>query len=187
MEPSDSLDIEGSLHGDGEAYARLVRRYQDQIAAQMWRFSHNPVELEELVQDVFVEAYIALKGFRGEAPLLHWLRRIATRVGYRYWKRRRRQERHLALDDWDALTADPGPAQQEAADMLQSLLGRLSPADRLVLTLVHLEGLTVAQAAERTGWSRIVVKVRAHRARKRLKALLEKWESEGENRSRHGG
>ena len=53
----DQRDIAASLKGDGEAYARLVRQYQDRVAAQMWRFTRDPVVLEELVQEVFVEAY----------------------------------------------------------------------------------------------------------------------------------
>jgi DNA-directed RNA polymerase specialized sigma24 family protein len=54
----DQRDIAASLNGDGEAYARLVRHYQDQVAAQMWRFTRHPAVLEELVQEVFVEAYL---------------------------------------------------------------------------------------------------------------------------------
>ena len=50
-------------------------------------FSRQPAVAEEMVQDVFVEAYLSLRGFRGSAPFAHWLQKIATRVGYRYWKR----------------------------------------------------------------------------------------------------
>ena len=74
-----------------QAYARLVRRYQSEIADQMWRFSRQVSVAEELVQEVFVEAYFSLAKFRGQSPLLHWLRRIATRVGYRYWKHEARR------------------------------------------------------------------------------------------------
>jgi len=178
IDPSDLQDVQLSLRGDGDAYARLIRRYQDDIAAQMRRFTRNAAMVEELVQDVFVEAYTSLPGYRGDAPLLHWLRRIATRAGYRYWKQRRRHDRgRVALEDWDQLPA-PGSGrdlqQKEAADLLDWLLGQLSPADRLAVTLLHLEELSVAQVARRTGWSRVGVKVRAHRARKKLRAMLEK-------------
>ena len=69
----------------------------------MWRFTRDRVQWEELVHDVFVEAYLSLRSYRGEAPLLHWLRKIATRVGYRWWKHRNRQkvETSLELQDWD--------------------------------------------------------------------------------------
>ena len=60
--------------------------------------------------------------------------------------------------------------------MLHELLAKLPPRDRLVLTLLYLEGLSVAQAAQRAGWSKAMVKVQAFRARKKLRALLEKVE-----------
>jgi len=169
---TDEQDIRATLGGDGDAYARLVRRHQDEIARQMWRFTRDRRDLEELVHDVFVEAYFSLAGFRGRAPLSHWLARIATRVGYRYWKRRKaRRPATLSLAEWDAV-ADPPADARQAGELLGRLLARLRPRDRLVLTLMYLEGRSVAQTAELTGWSRTMVKVQAHRARKRLKAAL---------------
>jgi RNA polymerase sigma-70 factor, ECF subfamily len=177
MDGSDLQDIQASLRGDGQAYARLVARYQQEIATQMWRFTHDRGKLEELVHDVFVEAYLSLRSFRGSSPLLHWLRRIATRVGYRYWRNQKRQQAHqVVLQDWDEVVGqqDRTLEQQQASELLERLMGQLSPADRLVLTLLHLEELSVAQVAAQTGWSQVGVKVRAHRARKKLKVLLEK-------------
>jgi RNA polymerase sigma-70 factor (ECF subfamily) len=172
----DRKDIAESLAGDGEGFARLVRRYQDRVAAQMWRFTRDAVVLDQLVQDVFVEAYLSLKGFRGRAPFLHWLRRIATRVGFRYWRSQARiEEREEALKETNLnLTAAPETlTPSEAADMLYQLLGKLLPADRLVLTLFYFEECDVKEISARSGWNRALVKVRLHRARKKLKSLLE--------------
>jgi len=177
MDAADRADIDATLAGDREAYGRLVARHQDAIARRMWRFTRDRRQLEELVEDVFVEAYLSLSGFRAEAPLGHWLSRIATRVGYRFWKRRRREAaRALPLQDWDGPADDAGDdlEAREAAERLHGLLARLPPRDRLVLTLLYVEGLSVADAAEHAGWSRTMVKVQAHRARKKLRALLEK-------------
>ena len=171
----DQGDIAASLNGDGEAYARVVRHYQDQVAAQMWRFTRDPAVLEELVQDVFVEAYLSLKGFRGRAPFLHWLRRVATRVGYRYWKsqvRKRDREEVLRETSLNLATVPEGLAPFEAAEALYGLLARLPPSDRLVLTLFYFAECDTNEIASRTGWNRTLVKVRLHRARKKLKALL---------------
>ena len=183
MEQADSRDIRATLDGNGEAYGRLVRRYQNAVAERMWRFTRDPRQIEELVQNVFVEAYVSLRNFRGAAPFEHWLNRIATRVGYRCWRTRKRRAREMPLQDWDRLddlvddkAADAASAA-EAAEMLHVLLGQLRPRDRLVLTLLYIEELTVAEAAERTGWSKVMVKVQAHRARKRLRALLDKHET----------
>lgn len=172
----DRRDIRASLDGDEHAYARLVRRHQPAIAAQMWRFSRDATVVEELVQEAFVESYLSLAQYKARAPFIHWLRRIATRVGYRYWKRRdrdrRRQEalvQHASPDP--VMPEDPTPS--EAADALHGLLDRLPPEDRLVLTLHYFEELDMNEIAERMGWSRSLAKVRAFRARKKLRALLE--------------
>jgi RNA polymerase sigma-70 factor (ECF subfamily) len=176
MDQADQQDVAASLRGDGRAYERLLRRHQQQIAARMWRFTRDRTDLEELVHDVFVEAYMALGGYQGRGPFAHWLNRIATRVGYRFWKRRTRQARQtVPLQDWDApAEAARSPLETAQADrLLHELLDRLPPRDRLVLTLMYLEERSVNEVAEQVGWSVTMVKVQAHRARKKLRALLE--------------
>lgn len=173
----DRDDIAASLNGEEEAYARLVRRYQAAVALQLWKYSRDPGQVEELLQEVFVEAYTSLSGYRAEAPFLHWLRRIATRVGYRYWRKQAtRRERETAFEPWhDRPEAPPQPGSAaEAAAQVHALLAQLPPRDRLVLTLMYLEELDTSEVAARTGWSRTLVKVQAFRARQKLKVLLEK-------------
>ncbi len=176
----DQRDISASLVGDGQAFARLVRRHQDAIARYLWRFTRDRAMLDELAQDVFVEAYFNLARFRGEAPLLMWLRTIATRVGYRYWKRRRREQVPgvLSLAEMEQVLANPQPqlSPEEAGERLHAMLSRLRPRDRLVLTLMYFEELSVAEIAQLTGWTQTLVKVQAMRARGRLKKLLERSE-----------
>jgi RNA polymerase sigma-70 factor (ECF subfamily) len=171
----DRADIQASLDGDEQAFARLVRRYENQVAAQMWRFTRDPTLLEELVQDVFVQAYLSLRSFKGRAPFLHWIRRIATRVGYRYWKIRDRDEARLAaLSDLhiETLQTPERQSPSKAAELLHTILAQLPPKDRLVLTLMYFEDLSTQEIADRTGWTLTVVKVRAHRARQKMKKLL---------------
>jgi RNA polymerase sigma-70 factor, ECF subfamily len=170
-DPTDWADVQASLRGDGEAYARLVRRYQPPIAATMWRFTRDRRQWEELVHDVFVEAYLSLARYAGRAPLLHWLKRIATRVGYRYWQVRQRRQREVPLPtdtDPSAAVMVETESARHAGEVVQSVLHRLAPRDRLVMTLTYLEGCSVAQVAQLTGWTQTMVKVQTHRARKRL-------------------
>src|SRR5687768_12620713 len=82
-------DVCAAVRGDSDAYVRIIRRYQNVLARRMLRFTRNRADLEVLVHDTFVEAYFSLKRYRGDAPLENWLQRIATRVGYRFWKRQR--------------------------------------------------------------------------------------------------
>lgn len=170
----DRADVSATLGGDGGAFGRLVARHQQTIARQMHRFTRDRTLLEELVQDVFVEAYSSLAGFRAEAPFLHWLRRVAVRVGYRHWRQREAGARHRDLADAATLEAPSGDADaREAADYVHAWLARLPARDRLVLTLLSLEQRSVAEIAELTGWSRSLVKVAAFRARRRLRKLME--------------
>lgn len=177
VDKADGQDIRASLNGDGEAYARLVRRHQDGIAAYLWRFSRQREVCEELVQNVFVEAYLSLRSFSGRAPFAHWLRKIATRVGYRHWQERDRQRARPSLSpaEWDQLSqAEDTPTDPaQAGALLHAMLGQLPPRDRLVLTLMYLEGHSVAETAALTGWTQTMVKVQAYRARNKLKRLLE--------------
>jgi len=173
-------DVRQSRQGDSDAYRRLIERHQEQVGGILWRFSRDRIVHEELVQDVFVEAYMSLRSYRGKAPFEHWLSRIATRVGYRYWKQmvRRRETESFALEEWDQV-AD-GPAEQmdpsEAASLIHRLLAQLPPRDRLVLTLRYLEECDVAETARRMGWTRGMVKVQALRAKKKLEKLIAKAE-----------
>jgi RNA polymerase sigma-70 factor, ECF subfamily len=172
---ADRADITASLAGDGEAFRRIVQRHQSAIAGRMRRFARDAAAVEELVQDVFVEAYFSLRGFSGLAPFEHWLNRIATRVGYAFLKKRKKQMttagNTIALETVPA--AEPANPQ-EAADTLHHVLDQLGPRDRLVVTLLHLENHTIAETAALTGWSQTMVKVQAFRARGKLRKLLEK-------------
>ena len=176
MESADRKDIAACLSGDKDSYAKLVRRYESQITRLMWRFSRDPGVCEELVQDVFVEAYMSLRGYRGRAPFLHWLRRIGTRVGYRFWKEQAKAKASVSLEDFDFVDKNDTDAVDPAvaAGVLHSLLAQLPRADRLVLTLMYFEQCSTRDIAERMGWSRAMVKMRAFRARRKLKTIAER-------------
>lgn len=173
----DLDDITGTLNGDQDAYANLVNRHQTRVASRMWRFTRDALDHADLVQEVFVQAYLSLKGYRGAAPFEHWLARIATRVGYRFWKRaaRERLTQPVPIEDlehlmsWDLQDVDP----VLAGETLHALLDRLPPRDRLVLVLRYVEECSVQETARLTGWTQSMVKVQAWRARKKLRTLLE--------------
>lgn len=175
MNDTDWHDIRASLGGDHQAYARLVERYEQTIFAQMWRFTRDRRILEELVQDVFVEAFVHLAKFRGEAPFIHWLRRIATRVGYRFWKleaRARRRGEILARVGIVLPVTPEIPEPSEAAQALFRMLEHLPLKDRLILTLYYFEDYDTKQIAEMVGWNPTLVRVRMHRACRKLRRLL---------------
>jgi len=174
-------DVQQSQQGDSEAYRRLIEQHQGYVGRIMWRFTRDRQAHEELVQDVFVEAYMSLGSYRAKAPFAHWLSRIATRVGYRYWKQeaRHRAMEKLALQKLDQL---PEQAEQmdptEAADLVHELLRQLPPRDRLVLTLRYIEQCDVAETARRIGWTKAMVKVQTMRALKKLQKLYDQSQEE---------
>jgi RNA polymerase sigma-70 factor (ECF subfamily) len=176
---NDLDDVRQTRRGDPEAYRRLIERHQGSVARILWRFSRDRGVHEELVQDVFVEAYLSLAGYHGKAPFEHWLARIATRVGYRYWKQKARRQgtESFDLQEWDKAVGD-GPATaalepDNAGALLHQILAQMTPRDRLVLTLRYLEQCDVVETARRTGWTKTMVKVQTLRARNRLRKLIE--------------
>lgn len=177
----DTHDVALAADGDHDAFGRLVDRYQAAIADQMRRFSRQPSTVEELVHDVFVEAFTSLGSYRFHAPFLHWLRKIAVRRGYRYWKHKARAKSAVSLaeirDGTDRLTSGDASSATRASDLLGDLLERLAPRDRLVLTLLYWDECSVAEAASLAGWSQAMVKVQAFRARIRLRQLIEEAQS----------
>ena len=179
VENTDWLDVTASVKGDEDAYERLVRRYEKQITGLLWRFTRDPVQCEELVQQVFVEAYFSLKTYRGDAPLLHWLRRIASRTGYRFWREKAKEPQEMPLPDFEIMEQIEAEEEEridpsEAAAVLHALLARLAAPDRLVLTLLYFERCGTQEIAEQMGWTRAKVKTQALRARRKMKEIAER-------------
>ena len=185
MDDLDRLDIQAALDGDDEGYRRLVERHQAAVARLMWRFSRDRTTVEELVQEVLVQAYYSLPRYRHEGPLAAWLSRIATRVGYRFWRQQARSVAHYQIADIDLPDepiADEGIEPSLAGQIVEALLSQLSQADRLILTLMYFDKCSTEEIGRRMGWNRAVVKMRAHRARRKLKVLAERqglWEKLG--------
>ena len=179
---STTGDVELARDGDRDAFARLVAQHQQQIAAMMWRFTRDRTEWEILVQDVFVEVFCSFQQLKDTTSFESWLHTIATRTGYQFWSRRalERRRANVALGTVEVsggLNPDAMDAF-EAGELVHHLLAQLPTRDRLVLTLMYLESLTVAEVAERCKWSQTMVKVQAYRARKKLKKLLDAFEAQ---------
>jgi len=172
----DWRDCQACVAGDQSACAILLKRHEKRIAHLMWRFTRDRNVQAELVQEVFVQAYLSLGRYRpGPAPFEHWLVTIATRVGYQFWKSQAKRAKVQTLEGMDFPAAreaeriDPS----EAAEALHKIFAMLSPADRLVLTLMYFEEAGIEEIAGRTGWNKAVVKMRLYRARQRLRRMIE--------------
>lgn len=169
--------------GDDGAFDEFVDRHFARVARIAGRFFRQPDQAEEIHQEVFLKAFTSMRTYRGDVPLEHWLSRIATNACYDALRRRkRRPEASLegvlgdATGVLERLRAgeleDAFWQREEARLVADELLSRLQPAERLVLTLMVLEDMSARDVAGVTGWSIVNVKVRAHRARQKLKAIF---------------
>jgi len=147
-----------------------------------WRTSE-----EDLVQTVFMKVFANIEQFEGRVPIEHWVSRIAVNTCLSAIKaeKSRPELRWADLSEEaqavvESLATDRTESSENsgaaARELVKDLLGRLNPADRLVVTLLHLEEKSVAEVRERTGWSAALVKVRAFRARKKLQKILAQLE-----------
>jgi RNA polymerase sigma-70 factor (ECF subfamily) len=176
-EHGDDHLVAATLAGDDQAFASLVSRYKRRVFRLAGRFTRSEHELDDLCQEVFIKVYENLRQFRADAPFEHWLSRIAVRTCYDALRKQRHDKRSLPLDDltfelrdrrWDERLS-----AAEAKSVLEWALVRMTPEERLVITLLELEEKTIREVAELTGWSQVNVKVRAWRARRALKKILE--------------
>ena len=193
--PEPSLDVAACVQRvrrRDEDAARALFRHLYPLVARLVR-SHLPrrTSQEDLVQTVFMKLFAKLDGFSGAVPLEHWVSRIAinTCLNQLAAEKTRPELRWADLSEeqaqaLEAVTAGPeelDPSQNLAArEMVEKLLAQLAPADRLVLTLLHLEGRSVDEVQQITGWNGPVIKVRAFRARRKLRKHFETLMAERE-------
>jgi len=115
--------------------------------------------------------------FRGEAPFAHWLAKITVSACYDFLRKERRVRDQASLDasvlEMPDRGIDAAIAAGRAREILDFALRRLSPDERLIITLAEIEERPMREIAELTGWSESNVKVRAFRARQNLKRILE--------------
>ncbi|MFO1460648.1 MAG: RNA polymerase sigma factor [Verrucomicrobiota bacterium] len=179
---SDSDLVASVLAGATERFEELVRRYQPRLFATARRYSRRESEVEDLVQEIFLKAFGKLDTWRGDAPFEHWLMRLAVRTCYDALRSHRRNREYSVTDlsgeevDWlerHAVAPEEAAAEAEGARVLvANVLEQMSPAHRLIITLLEIEERSVKEIAGLTGWSIPLVKVRAFRARAEMRKIL---------------
>jgi RNA polymerase sigma-70 factor (ECF subfamily) len=179
MERDDQL-IQQVLSGDHAAYAGLVRAHQARILRLCTSLLGDAALAEDAAQEVFLKAYQKLPSFGRRAAFGTWLYRIAANQCLD-WLRRRTRER---TESWEALVETSGeppavtasrPDPQVAVantELVRQALARLSPEQRLLLTLREMDGLSYQELAETLACSLDAVRARLVRARQALLAQL---------------
>jgi RNA polymerase sigma-70 factor, ECF subfamily len=172
--------------GDESAFEEIVRRYSSRVFHIASRFFRQRSQVEEGAQEIFLRAYTRLADYEGRGSFEGWLTRIATSTCINLIRHNKRRPEFIDLTaeetSWleEKLTTTTGSRQRSvednlvAADLANKVLETLSSDDRLVLTLVDGEEFSVKEVAQMTGWSEAKVKVRAFRARRRMREAVEK-------------
>lgn len=180
-EPTDKDLIAEVLEGNTESFEPLVMKYQARVFALARRYARREDEVEDIVQTVFLKAYSKLSSYRGDAPFEHWLMRTATYTCYDFLRKHQRNREWNASDlsdeenDWFENIGEESSAEidrEAALTLVNKLLDGLKPEDRHIITLLELESRTIKEIAELTGLSESNVKVKAHRAREKMRGSL---------------
>jgi RNA polymerase sigma-70 factor (ECF subfamily) len=183
----DAVLVARVLAGRQEAYTELVRRHQQGVYWALYRMLGDARDAEDIAQDSFVRAYVALPGFDPRYRFASWLYQIAINLAIN----RRRQRCRELLPAPDPLTDEsfferlPNPDPQDhpaavaeandVADQLRRSVMALPPDYRDVLIMRHVMELGYAEISQATGLPIGTVKSRLDRARRRLAELVGPW------------
>jgi RNA polymerase sigma-70 factor (ECF subfamily) len=174
----------GSQADNTPEFADVFDEFQRPIYNYLLRMTQNQAEAEDLTQETFIRVHRSLPSFRGEASLSTWIYRIATNVSLDHFRRNATRQAKTALSleetesegEWivDAAASPPEQvaAQSEMSDCVQRFIQGLPPSYRTVMVLHDLQGLKNREIADVLDCSLDTVKIRLHRARKRLRASL---------------
>jgi len=181
--------IRRTQQGDGDAYALLVARYERRVFSVVYRILHRREEVEEVSQEIFVKAFVAVKNYHFDAAFGTWLMRIAINHCYDQLRRRRSSrvtyfsemtpegEQAVVLGtESGEVSGGRVQADIENRDLVKKLLERAPPEDRVILTLKEIEDLSVEEISKLLKLKSSTVKVRLHRARKRMLADFRRWQ-----------
>lgn len=187
--------LERLKSGDEEAFAELFHLYKDMVYTLAHKLLVDKAEAMDVTQEVFINLFRRVEGFRGECSLKTWIYRIALNQAAnrnRWWKRRARDHSlSLSIDQcgsestpFDLVSRKPSPARQmlhsEIRDHFQNGLNQLSFDQRVAVVLKDVEGLSCDEIAEVTGTQIGTVKSRIARGREQLRSLLVDFKEGGQ-------
>ncbi len=169
---------------DEDATRRLVERLHPLVLRIVRAHRPRRVAEEDLCQEVLLSVFTDLDQYRGPAPFEHWVSRVAVHSCIDALRRERARpelrwadlsqpEEHALRSALESAEGDSEESRMGARDLVERLLEALPPKDRLLIRWLELEDQSVRDVAAWTGWSVTLVKVRAFRARRRLRRALQ--------------
>lgn len=171
--------VDKIIAGDTSAFGYFVDQYQDMAVTIAYRLCGNRQDAEDIVQNAFVKAFHNLHTFRGTSKFTTWFYRIVYNTAITEIRRKKDTadidyvlltEPTDSFVDWDAIKRID---REEKEKMLEEAMHKMPPDESLLLTLYYLEENSVKEIAEIVGLTDTNIKVKLHRARKRLATYLE--------------
>ena len=187
MSDEPPFDVAGCLDRVRRRDQAAARELVDHLYPLVIRIvrSHLPrrVAEEDLAQDIFLKMFTRLEQYQGAVPFPHWVSRIAvtTCIDQLRAQKRRPEFRWADLSENEAelldavMTNEKDVAANDAMaahELVHKLLDQLKSDDRMVLQLLDMEQKTIAEIGELTGWNTSLIKVRAFRARRKLRSMF---------------
>lgn len=187
--PDEKFDEQACLRrvaeGDEHAARELLRHFHPFVLKVARSHLPRRISEEDLTQMIFIRIFQNLDSYSGKVPLEHWISRVAVNTCLNELRAEKRrpewrmadfdEETSAAIERLAAIETDlasPDDARR-AKELLTQMLAQLSAEDRLLITLLHLEERSVEEIHALTGWSRPAIKVRAFRARAKMKKMLQ--------------
>jgi len=179
--PNDNATISRVLKGDQQAYAELVKQYQNFVFTICMRYTHSREDAEEIAQDIFVKAYRCLADFRGDSKFSTWLYTIVNTSCITFLRKKKLETKSLddervfaVADNMDGSMRANQVEQKSRIAMVNQAIQLLSPDDAKIITLFYKGEQSLDEIGNILGIEPNTVKVKLHRARQRLKEKMEK-------------
>jgi RNA polymerase sigma-70 factor (ECF subfamily) len=177
-EPELQRLMSAGLNGDSDAHRTLLTLVSGRLRAyfktRVARIGHGAVEAEDLVQEVLIAVHTRRHTYDVAQPFTPWLYGIARYKFLDYLRRTRASMHDVPIDDAPDIVANDDVARVESSYDVEKLLEGLSPKMQRAIRYVKLEGLSVNEAAARSGMSPSAVKVSVHRGLRALARLIAK-------------
>jgi RNA polymerase sigma-70 factor (ECF subfamily) len=175
--------VERARQGDRESFGTLVRHHQDRAFNLAYQIVRNREDALDISQEAFARAYTSLLTFKGEASFATWLHRIVVNLAIDSLRRKQRggiatyDDARAVPEEWGAgLTATEDPATALETKQVRALLTRgiaqLPPAQRAVLVLREIEGMSYEEISRAVGCTLGTVMSRLFYARRKLQQVL---------------
>lgn len=179
--------VQRTRNGDVEAFEELLNRHQDRVTRVVFSILKDPMDTEEITQDVFLTVFEKIERFRGDASFSTWIHRIAVNAALMHKRRDKssfdvplddvlpafEDNGHIAVDvaDWSPQTNDPA-LQEETRSVIQAAVDRLNKKYQTVFMLRDIEGFSTEETAQILAMGIPAIKSRLHRARLSLRKEL---------------